>query len=944
MGGEEPGLLLRRADPRRAARREGRLSPGRRFPLDGAVVPGLLLLLARDLALHDPLRVLAWRLSHDAHLAESAGALAALLPSATGALDRDPLAQALAGAAVLCALGYAALAALGARPAIRALTIAIAALLLVVGPSLAFVAIGAAADRPYGQDGGVVQLPLAIDKILSGQSPYGADYSGTILEKQARVSSFWDEWGGNPILHHHAYLPGTHLLMAPFQLASRAVFGFFDPRFVTLLFYALAVVLAASVPRESPARLAAAGVVALNPLVYWHQIFGANDVVFVALLLGVVLLARREQRVAAAALLGLACATKQLAWPFAPFLLLALSGARSFRELLSMALWKRLLAPAAVLVAVFLAVVVPVAALDFRAFWGDIVVYNVGLPGGDNYPLGGTPGFGFANFLIYFGRVASLRDYFPFSVFYLLLAPLGLLLVRSQLKDGRLEWALATGSAALIASLYFSRVVHPNYLIPAAILLPLAMLSLGRAADLALAPLLLLAVAVEIAENALFRTTWEQAATASLPQRLGGLFAALAPGCGPQLSVDPLGLLFSALAAGFALVVLVAGVLFAGPRLRVLLLAAAGATLALPVLTLLVVSDRTGLVRAQDPAVVQAIADAGRLTAGHSPYALPPETAPRGREMVSSSFRLDPPAEITPERPLMPPGAAILALATRLVGLRDLRWLLLAASATVGMLLMRPLAGEEKAGALAVAVLLPPLALGASFGSPFVLALAPILGVWLARRGGRPLVAGALAGVAIAMDHRALWVALLLLLLPYAAEGTARAAGHGARVAPHPGTPPASPSDERRLRSTLLRRLGELAAAAAAYLVLVLPVAWLDLAAFAARWAIDGPAIGPGLGLVNLLAYRGLEASPVAVGVVAWAPLVLSLIVVVMVAGQHIAALPAAAVVSLAAIALAPAITADVVAIPIVLLAAAAFESAPQPTTASADPAHSTLP
>ena len=51
--------------------------------------------------------------------------------------------------------------------------------------------------------------------------------------------------------------------------------------------------------------------------------------------------------------------------------------------------------------------------------------YNVGLPGGDNYPLGGTPGFGFANFLIGYGGIKSLKDYFPFGVFYLLLVPLG---------------------------------------------------------------------------------------------------------------------------------------------------------------------------------------------------------------------------------------------------------------------------------------------------------------------------------------------------------------------------------------------------------------------------------------------------------------------------------------------------------------------------------------
>ena len=564
-------MLVRRAHPGDAGgrQRERRLSERRAFPLDGAVVPGLLLLLARDLALHDPPRVLAWRLAHDERLAAAAGWLGPLLPSPSGALDRDPVALLLACVATLAALIYAALAAFGARPAARAATIAAAALLLVVGPTLAFVGLGAAAERPYGQDGGVVQLPLAIDTILAGRSPYGADYSGTVLARQARVSSFWDELGGNPILHHHAYLPGTHLLMLPFQLASRAALGFFDPRLVTLLFFALSVVLASRLPASADARLAAAGAAALNPLAWWQQLFGANDVVFVALLLGVVLLARQRRSVAAAALLGLACATKQLAWPFAPFLLVSLSGARSFRELLSPVVWRRLAVPLAAFAAVFAAVVLPVAALDLRAFWGDIVVYNVGLPGADNYPLGGTPGFGFANFLIYFGRVSSLREYFPFSVFYVLLVPLGLLLVRSQLREGRAEWALATGTTALVASLYFSRVVHANYLVPAAILLPVAVLACRRGAQLALVPLLLLAFAVEVVEGGVFRTAWEQAAAAGLPARVGGLLAALVPKAGPQLTRDPLGLLLGALAAGWAVAYLAAAVCGAGARVRV---------------------------------------------------------------------------------------------------------------------------------------------------------------------------------------------------------------------------------------------------------------------------------------------------------------------------------------------------------------------------------------
>src|SRR5262249_10157273 len=150
------------------------------------------------------------------------------------------------------------------------------------------------------------------------------------------------------------------------------------------------------------------------------------------------------------------------------------------RELVSPTALARVRAPALAAAAVFAAVVLPVAALDFRAFYGDIVAYNVGLPGADNYPLGGTPGFGVANFLIYFGPVAGLKDYVPFGPFYVLLVPLGVLLLRLQLADGRPGAFLLTGSVALVASVYFSRVAHPNYLVAAATLLPLAAL-LGSA-------------------------------------------------------------------------------------------------------------------------------------------------------------------------------------------------------------------------------------------------------------------------------------------------------------------------------------------------------------------------------------------------------------------------------------------------------------------------------
>jgi hypothetical protein len=885
-------VLLRGARARFPDRRKRRLSTHRPFGVDGAVVPGLLLLLARDLALHDPPRVLAWRLTHDPALAAAAAWLGPLLPAPSGALDRDPVALLLAALAALLALAYGLAAASGARLAVRAAVIGVGATLLVVLPSAAFIGMGAATGRPYGQDGGVVQLPLAIDKILSGETPYGADYSETVLARQARASSFWEEWGGNPILHHHAYLPGTHLVTLPFQLASRAVFGGFDPRVVSLLFYGLVVVLAARLPGSDDTRLAAAGIAALNPLVYWHQIFGANDLVFVAMVLGAVLLARAGRPVACGLVLGLACATKQLAWPFAPFLLVALSGARSFRDLASAPARRRLFAPLAALVAVFLVVVLPVAALDFRRFWGDIVVYNVGLPGGDNYPLGGTPGFGFANYLVYFGGVTSLRDYFPFSIFYALLVPLGLLLVRAQLRDGHPEWALATGSTALLASLYFSRVVHPNYLIPVAVVLPLAVLARRRGADIALAPLLLLALAVETAENALFRTAWDQASAAGLVSRLSGLAEALAPRAGPALTKDPLGLLFSATAAGLGLLYLALSVCGVHRRTRLVVVALAGAlAVGGPAVVLAGIGDRTGVVRAQDPAVVEAQADAGRLNAGNSPYTPPPETSPRGREAVSTSFRLDPPAEILPSRPLLPPGPAAVCGLARATGVRDLRLPALLGLGLLAAVIASAFEGRRRRAALALALLVAPMALGTVLGSPAALSLAALVGAWAAGRRGAGLGSGSLAGVAVALDHRALLVAPFLVALEASRRERARA----------------------------------IAAAFGAYLLVVAPVALLDPVAFAARLG-ERAAPGPGLGLFNLLAYRGAEASAGAFALAALAPLLLAALVLWLLTRPW-PPLARGGIASLAGILLAPALSPETVAGPIVLLGLAAIDS-----------------
>ena len=677
-----------------------------RVPLDGFVVPALLLLAAREMHLHDPLRVLGWRMLHEP--IRWPAWMAPILPTPSGAVDRDPVALALTSLAVLAAIAYAASAAfLGVRG--RAALLGLGTAVLVVLPSIGLVTMGFATGRPYGQDGGVVQLPLAMDRLLAGQSPYGADYSDSMLGRQARVSSFWREYGGNPILHHHAYLPGTHLLMIPAYVGCRALLGAFDTRFVTLLAFVLTAVLAFRFVRGGARGLVAAAIVLVNPLVWWHQVFGANDVMVAGLLLGSALAADRGRRGWAGACLGLACATKQLAWPYAPFLVVQLLGATSFRDLARRETWSRSSRPLLTAAGVFLAVVAPVLALDPRAFWGDIVAYNVGLAGGDAYPLGGTPGFGFANVLLYAGAVGSLKDHVSFAGFYLLLVPLGLLMLRRQMRERDAAMALVLGSVALVASLYFSRVVHPNYLVLAAILLPVGCLARGRDALMAVAPLSLLAIAVEYAQNEVLRTAWEQA----VAHGAAGFLGPLGPRAGSHLTADPLGAIVSALVAGVAVLWLATVVIPDRTRVHPALLAL-GFTCAVVIPTALVVAVGSatagtgGPMRGQDPWLADvAYAD--------GPAVLDESHPPRVREAWSSSFRQEPPAALLPT-PAPAPGARLLGRVLSALGLRDPRPLLVAAMLGAAILASR-LGRRGLLGAAAVG-LSPALAVGAALGTP----------------------------------------------------------------------------------------------------------------------------------------------------------------------------------------------------------------------------------
>lgn len=790
----------------------------RRLPLDAVVALFGLLLIAREAVLFQPTRELFWQLSHDARVDRRSAWLGALRPDPGGWLDLDPLALLLGGLAVLLALAYLALALRGAGARLRAAALALSAALLVALPTLAFVGLGQAMRLPYGHDGGVVQLPLALDKVLAGESPYRADYSRSVLGRQSRASEFWAPLGGNPITRHHWYLPGVHVVMIPPYLLSRALLGFFDPRFVTLLGWGLAALLAARCAADDETRLAAAALFLLHPLAWWPQIFGVNDLLSAVPLLLAGLALQRGRPRAAAAWVGAACAFKQLCWPFAPFLLVLAAGLQDWRDLLRPAGWRRLATPVLIALAVAAALIVPIAGRDWGAFYADIFRYQVGLPGADQYPFGGTPGFGLANLLIYGGAVRSLGDPYPMSRFYALFVPVGLLLLRALLRAPRVSTAFLCGSAALLTSVWLSRIPNPNYLLLAALLAPLAVLIDRRwPADVAVVPLLLLALGTEYPVRELLRGTWQACeALGGVP----GLPPVLWPIPGGPRWRDPLSLAAGGLAAGLGLTYLLAALAGAGRRARqALVLGSALLVVGLPTWVVVRTTAATGVARAQDPWLAELWWRPGPAVPGRD------RLAPAVMQAWSPSLKKLEPAAVSADA--ANPHVRWLREACAALGLGDPRWLSALGLLLAAWLAARRAAPEWRPTVLGLGLLLPAGAVGLLLGSGAPLVLALLL-VVTAGRPGSGVAPGLAAGLAGGLLPSVGWAA-----------GQALSAGG--------------------------RRL----AACVAALVLIAPWLVTLFAAPGSAWralALEPSPFGTA-GLAGLLAYAGEERSTLARGV-----------------------------------------------------------------------------
>ncbi len=295
---------------------------------------------------------------------------------------------------------------------------------------------------------GALQTQLAGQLLLRGIDPYGADYTVLGLGRAP-----WNEPFPNPALHHTVFWPGQFLLPLPVQAVCQSLLGWWDQR-IFLLGVAVGIwFLLRKLLPGLPGRLAAIGFF-LIPGHSLLAVLGDNDLPMLAVLLAALLAAHSRRFLMMGVLLGLAVATKQHAAVAAPFVLIWAVARRAGPAELARAVGLAMIAA--------LAVVLPFAAWDPRAFFTDTVLFVSG-SGIDAYPING---FGLSSMLLTAGLIHGPRDPFPFAAFEGAFAlTFWLLGGRWISRQRQLAGVLLWSGFALLLVLYVSRYFHDTHLL-----------------------------------------------------------------------------------------------------------------------------------------------------------------------------------------------------------------------------------------------------------------------------------------------------------------------------------------------------------------------------------------------------------------------------------------------------------------------------------------------
>ncbi len=346
---------------------------------------------------------------------------------------------------------------------VRELCIWIIAVFLVVIPALWIMQLRSVEGRQTNShDGGILQTEEAMDMLMHGRNPYTEDYTSPYMKLYAKACEIDEP------LYHNPYLPASFILPLPFYWLGDHFLGTYDQHFFYVLCYVIMLfVLRTSASGEQ--RLAMLAGVGLNPAMVWFLFRGRNDIVlFLGLILAVRCIESRKV-ITAGISLGCILAFKQLSWIAVPFVWLYI--------LDRIALKSRRIQLVIVTLLVFSAFLLPFIVWDAPALYDDTIAFNAGTTT-HAYKIGGTPGYGFSNLILYWGLVDDLHAYFPFWIPIALFAvPLLFWLIRIQKRCNSRSVLMANIAILTFVVAFFSRFFHDNYIVLISMLLTVSYLS-----------------------------------------------------------------------------------------------------------------------------------------------------------------------------------------------------------------------------------------------------------------------------------------------------------------------------------------------------------------------------------------------------------------------------------------------------------------------------------
>ncbi|MBI3912992.1 MAG: hypothetical protein HY327_02165 [Chloroflexi bacterium] len=301
---------------------------------------------------------------------------------------------------------------------------------------------------------GLLQTEAAIQFLLAGKNPYTENYLNTPMA---------DFKGAEPPfttapLYHNAYLPALFIISIPLYLASQATIGWYDQRFLYLLFYGAVLLLLPRLAARQRDRLSLLSVFGLNFLFTYFLADGRNDIVVLFGLVLVTFLLSRRWSLAAGIVLGITLAVKHSAWFFVPFYFFYLQPPPWTRATV-----RGLARQALPIVITAALILLPFVLWDAASFFDDTVSYIIGI-GATSFPI---KGWGFSTLLLVLGVIPSPETAFPFGIFEILFgAPVFLFLLARQRREENTLRQVWFGFAILsFVVQFFSRFFNDNYVV-----------------------------------------------------------------------------------------------------------------------------------------------------------------------------------------------------------------------------------------------------------------------------------------------------------------------------------------------------------------------------------------------------------------------------------------------------------------------------------------------